>query len=141
MWRGDTVVANLVATVRLHVEMEPTTCGIRRCADWYIYLPIILRILQLQYPFRTVRPFVCSSERTLEKFLLRAARLLWGRDLNRGLLEYSCKFLFININQLDALNFIISLFQASTCFEHMCLSSGGQNCIVQSLVSFISIQP
>jgi len=28
--------------------------------------------------------------------------------------------LFISINQLDALNFIISLFQASTCFEHMC---------------------
>ena len=35
-------------------------------------------------------------------------------------------YLFININQLDALNFIISLFQACTCFEHMCLSSGGQ---------------
>jgi len=29
-------------------------------------------------------------------------------------------FLFININQLDELNFLISLFQASTCFEHMC---------------------
>jgi hypothetical protein len=43
--------------------------------------------------------------------------------------------LFININQLDALNFIISLFQASTCFEHMCSSSGGQNCIIQPLVS------
>ena len=28
---------------------------------------------------------------------------------------------FVNINQLDALNFIISLFQASTCFDHMCL--------------------
>ena len=27
-------------------------------------------------------------------------------------------YLFININQLDALNFMISLFQASTCFEH-----------------------
>ena len=27
---------------------------------------------------------------------------------------------FFNINQLDALNFIISLFQAYTCFEHMC---------------------
>ena len=38
-------------------------------------------------------------------------------------------------NQLDALNFIISVFQASTCFEHMCSSSGGQNCIIQSLVS------
>ena len=29
-------------------------------------------------------------------------------------------YLFININQLDALNFIISLFQAATCFEHLC---------------------
>ena len=37
---------------------------------------------------------------------------------------YQC--LFLPINQLDALNFIISLFQASTCFEHMCSSSGGQ---------------
>ena len=29
----------------------------------------------------------------------------------------------------------MSLFQASTCFEHMCSSSGGQNCTIQSLVS------
>ena len=34
--------------------------------------------------------------------------------------------LFLNINQLDALNFIISLFQACTCFEHMCSSPRGQ---------------
>jgi len=35
------------------------------------------------------------------------------------------------INQLDAQNFCftISLFHASTCFKHMCSSSGGQNCI------------
>ena len=41
------------------------------------------------------------------------------------------------INQLDAQNFCftISLFHASTCFEHMCSSSGGQNCITQPLVS------
>ena len=45
------------------------------------------------------------------------------------------KNLFLNINQLDALNFIISLFQASTCFEHMCLSPGGQNCIIQCVVT------
>ena len=40
------------------------------------------------------------------------------------------------INQLDAQNFCftISLFHASTCFEHLC-SSGGQNCITQPLVS------
>jgi len=28
--------------------------------------------------------------------------------------------IYLNINQLDALNFIMSLFHASTCFEHMC---------------------
>ena len=42
---------------------------------------------------------------------------------------------YLNINQLDALNFIMSLFHASTCFEHKCSSSGGQNCTIQSLVS------
>ena len=39
------------------------------------------------------------------------------------------------INQLDALNFIISLFQASTCFEHHVLIVRRANCIIQSLVS------
>ena len=43
--------------------------------------------------------------------------------------------IYLNINQLDALNFIMSLFHASTCFEHMCSSSGGQNCIIQPMVS------
>jgi len=40
------------------------------------------------------------------------------------------------INQPDAQNFCftISLFHASTCFEHMCSSSRGQNCITQPLV-------
>jgi len=40
------------------------------------------------------------------------------------------------ISQLDAQNFCftISLFHASTCFEHMFSSSGGQNCIKQPLV-------
>ena len=77
-------------------------------------------------------------------------------------------YVYLNINQLDALNFIMSLFHASTCFEqyvlivrrsklyytasgiitpicvyfmplhvssNMCSSSGGQNCIIQPLVS------
>jgi len=45
--------------------------------------------------------------------------------------EKSITFISI-INQLDVQNFwfTISLFHASACFEHMCLSSGGQNCIV-----------
>ena len=37
------------------------------------------------------------------------------------------QYIYLNINQLDALNFIMSLFHASTCFEHMCSSSGDQN--------------
>ena len=36
------------------------------------------------------------------------------------------KYIYLNTNQLDALNFIMSLFLASTCFEHMYSSSGGQ---------------
>jgi len=28
--------------------------------------------------------------------------------------------IYLNINRLDALNFIMSLFHASTCFEHKC---------------------
>ena len=51
------------------------------------------------------------------------------------IIDVTRHFLFININQLDALNFITSLFQASTCFEHMCSSSGDQNCTIQPLVS------
>ena len=33
------------------------------------------------------------------------------------------QYIYLNINQLDALNFIMSLYHASTCFEHMCSSS------------------
>ena len=38
------------------------------------------------------------------------------------------------INQLDAQNFCftINLFHASTCFEHTCLSAGGQNCTAEA---------
>jgi len=49
---------------------------------------------------------------------------LWqSHDLQ--VLENVCShFFYLNINQLDALNFIMSLFHASTCFEDMCSSSG-----------------
>ena len=48
--------------------------------------------------------------------------------------DHTSQYIYLNINQLDALNFM-SLFHASTCFEHMCSSSGSQNCTIQSLVS------
>jgi len=52
------------------------------------------------------------------------------------LLIYLSIFISV-INQVDAQNFCftISLFHVSTCFEHVCLSSGGQKCITQLLVS------
>ena len=49
--------------------------------------------------------------------------------------DRASQYIYLNINQLDALNFIMSLFHASTSFEHMCLSSGSQNCTIQPLVS------
>ena len=52
------------------------------------------------------------------------------------LLTVHCSIFILVINQLDAQNlFYKSLFRASTCFEHICSSSGGQNCITQPLVS------
>ena len=57
----------------------------------------------------------------------------WVSDLDTtGIFIFS---IYLNINQLDALSFIMSLFHASTCFEHKCSSSGGQNCTIHSLVS------
>ena len=47
------------------------------------------------------------------------ARMLTGTQTSSWLL-------FINIDQLDALNFVISLFQASTCFKHMCSRQEGK---------------
>jgi len=44
------------------------------------------------------------------------------------------QYIYLNINQHGALNFM-SLFQASTCFELICSSSGEQNCTIESLVS------
>jgi len=50
-------------------------------------------------------------------------------------LTLTCSYIYLNINQLDALNCIMSLFHDPTCFEHMCSSLGGQNCTIRPLVS------
>jgi len=52
-------------------------------------------------------------------------------------IKYQYIFFISVINQLDAQNFCLTLrlFHSSICFEHECSSSGGQNCITQSLVS------
>jgi len=58
------------------------------------------------------------------------------------MLDLLTSFLIISvINQLDAQNFCftISLFHASTCFEHMCSSSGGQNCTAGGIITPIDV--
>jgi len=52
------------------------------------------------------------------------------------LLTVHLSIFILVINQLDAQNFCftIRLFHASSCFERMCSSSGGQNCITQPVV-------
>jgi len=66
----------------------------------------------------------------------------WGYQHSRNFCFYVLLTVHLSIfisviNHLDAQNFCFtaSLFHSSTCFEHMCSSSGGQNCITQPLVS------
>ena len=71
--------------------------------------------------------------------IMQARSLLWGLATDiipffTYFADRESQYIYLNINQLDALNFIMSLFHASTCFEHMC-SSSGQNCIIHSPVS------
>jgi len=57
---------------------------------------------------------------------------------NKKIIEHNTCVLIISvINQLDVQSFCftVSLFHASKCYEHMCSSSEGQNCIIQPLVS------
>ena len=81
------------------------------------------------------------SELSVSEILCFGGKSILGSKQNGPNLNthrYSFKFMYsiyLNIKQLDALNFIMSLFHASTCFEHKCLSSEGQNCIIQPLVS------
>jgi len=84
--------------------------------------------------------FVQSSCFSRTFYMSRLTNPHWRRNHIRyfGVLLTVHLSIFISvINQIDAQNFCftVSLFHASTCFEHMCLSSGGQDCITQHLVS------
>ena len=46
--------------------------------------------------------------------------------VNFMVIKYNNLYIYLNINQLDALNFMMSLFHAPTCSKHTCSSSGGQ---------------
>ena len=81
----------------------------------------------------------CFSTLFHKRYRFRKKNGIERKINNAGILrEKNTTVLFMSvINQLDAQNFCftISLFHACTCFEHMCSSPGGQNCITQPLVS------
>ena len=47
--------------------------------------------------------------------------IFWYFDIFWYFADRASQYIYLNINQLDALNFIMSLFHASTCFEHYVL--------------------
>ena len=112
----------------------------------------------------TVPTFSCASILRHIQQIVKKFVLLWKLNIYQSfdvLLTVHISIFISVINQIDTQNFcfIISLFHASTCFEHhvliirrsklhytassiittcfehMCSSSGGQNCITQPLVS------
>jgi len=96
-------------------------------------------------PPRATWHYEANHKQAMRKFL--KTHLIMGEKLQQYQLD---NFFFFDvlltvhlsiftsaISQLDAqiFCFTISLFNASTCFEHICSSSGGQNCITPPLVS------
>ena len=74
---------------------------------------------------------ICTHHQDVEI----ALRNLWYHHTQRWPSHVQFQRGLSVINQLDAKKvcFSIRLFNASTCFEHMCSSSGSQNNITQSL--------
>ena len=76
-----------------------------------------------------VTTFKIAGSRHVQRFV-GARKIFYLKFLQQIKLQCIFNFTFISALILCNFetNFIISLFQASTCFEHMWLSSGGQNC-------------
>jgi len=94
-------------------------------------IPIKIFVLQKVYFMPLHVSSICAHHQEF-KFALHS---LWchhtyrwpsGAQVERGL---------VGMHSNQNFCFTISLFHASTCFEHMCSSSGGQNYITQPLVS------
>jgi len=99
-----------------------------------------LKVTALNRNIRNTQGKVGNLRECNGRYLRKIAVLNGCRSLSSNLFNYTLQHMHIFIsviNQLDAQKFCftISLFHASTYFEHMCSSSGGQNCITQPLVS------
>ena len=114
--------------------------------------PVVQSLYRLSYQTHTskLRKLIYDISSEWKKLLLY--KLFWSRQ-RWNASNYSTKsscvyiliprklaikygiYIYLNINQPDELNFLMSLFRACTCFVHMCSSSGGHKSSIQPLVS------
>ena len=71
-----------------------------------------------------------SPERHISPMLLHTLNCITSCDTFLYFADRASQYIYLNINQLDALNFIMSLFHASTFFELVCSSSGSKNSVM-----------
>ena len=135
--------SQLSETNRLLVQRSLTECGVCEC-DFETSAMEKSRVTRTVEPWKIkplnkyfyLYPRIIKTGTTTTRLLVRPV-ILYGTKCRT--LSRTNETIFISvINQLDAQKFCfkMSLFHASTCFEHMCSSSGGQNCITQPLISY-----
>jgi len=109
--------------------------GSTKCVK-YVILNLNMLTFELKKMTKVVKKSLSVS--LIQMLTNLGLRLYWKTIINNDVLLTVHLSIFISaIIQRDAQKFCftISLFHASTCFEHMWSSSGGQNCITQLLVS------
>jgi len=101
------------------------------CEAWVFEESIIQRLSV--FGRKILRKIFGPTKKDIGTWRIKTNKEFYEVINHRNIINYLSQV----INQLDAQNFcfMISLFHASTFFEHMCSSSGGQNCITQPLVS------
>ena len=119
------MIRSLALYTEKYIEVMLTSCTSKLSANLYVLLCVQCKTLMMD------RETVRNMQSFIPKINLRNQYIYFFLYFA----DRASQYIYLNINQLDALNFIMSLFSASTCFEHKCLSSGGQNYTIQPLVS------
>jgi len=123
---------SMICTACMHHTVSPST-KTKFWVKWY--RPIDTNTVRYSLYKYNIQCFLLAVKLyNVMKVVLREITLEKQRRHKSGTLN----LVFISvINQFDVKDFCFtkSLFHASTCFEHMWSSSGGQNCITQPLVS------